>query len=523
MSQQLSVICQGYGTNQRIAFLCTNSAVYILIQWACWIAGQICVPLNPQYPNNLLEYFLKDSQACLLVTVPEYEEKCANLTKSISGLHTLVVDQNYYLPSTVLDWPSCLKNENDFLTIQKDGSIHVNEQFDENFYAKANAMILYTSGSTGRPKGSLITHSNLAAQAKCLTSSWYINSNDTLLHCAPLSHALGSIHTLACPLSVGSRVIMLPKFDVTNVWQTLLNENDPIDIFMAVPTMFKKLIDEHDRTIDDQSKSESIRKYCSEKIRLMVAGSAPLPQTIYDKWYQITGHQLLLRYGTTEIGMALSNSYVIDSVRKRSGQSVGRPMPGCHVKLVENGKTVAKMSGEYNRDWWSKTEMTKTALNVNDKMVTGEIYVRGPNVFSEYYNRPDSTKLSFDNGNWFKTGDYAKYENGVFSILGRTSVDVIKTGGHKVSALEIETQLLMAHSNIIDVCIVGVSDEVWGQIVGALIVLKESNNLIDIQKWCQLNLAIYQIPKRWIIVNEFKRNDMGKVNKKEVLKEYFNE
>lgn len=519
-AQQLSNVCHGFGTNKKIAFLCTNSAVYILIQWACWIAGQIAVPLNPHHPNDLLKYFLSDCQACVLITVPEYEEKCANLSKSLNDLHTIVVDHNY-LPTTVSPWKSYLTIENDFIRMTKNGSIYVNEQLDEEFYAKSNAMILYTSGSTGRPKGALITHRNLAAQAKCLTSSWYINDKDTLLHCAPLSHALGSIHTLACPLSVGSRLIMLPKFDAAQVWQTLLNENDTIDIFMAVPTMFKKLIDEYARTIATTThKADFVRNYCREKIRLMVAGSAPLPQSIYDKWRKITGHHLLLRYGTTEIGMALSNSYVIDKVRQRSDQSVGRPMPGCQVKLVENGQTMVEMSGEYNKGWWSPTEMTVVKLNASDDMITGEIFIRGPNVFSEYYNRPDATKMSFDHENWFRTGDYAKYENGVFSILGRSSVDVIKTGGYKVSALEIETELL-EHTDIIDVCIVGLSDDVWGQIVGALIVLKNVDKLNVIQEWCKLKLAVYQIPKRWIIVSEIKRNEMGKVNKVEVLKEYF--
>lgn len=320
---------------------------------------------------------------------------------------------------------------------------------------------------------------------------------------------------------------MLPKFDVTQVWNTLLNEKDQIDIFMAVPTMFKKLINEYDCTLSkDKNIADRIRKYCQENIRLMVAGSAPLPQSVYDKWYQITGHQLLLRYGTTEIGMALSNSYVIDNVRKRSSQSVGRPLPGCYVKLVKNGQTVMQMSGEYGNGYWCQKEMTPTEFNANnDTIITGEIYVRGVNVFSEYYKRPNATKSSFENDDWFKTGDYGKYENGVFSILGRTSVDIIKTGGYKVSALEIETQLL-EHSDIVDVCVVGVPDDVWGQTIGALVVLSDKNenvgsNFDEIQEWCRDYLADYQIPKRWISILELKRNDMGKVNKADVLKKYF--
>lgn len=517
LANHIALACNGIGTSNKVAFLCSNSAVYILVQWACWIAGQIAVPLNPQYPLNLLQYLITDSEACLLITVPEFEEKFSNLAKSL-GLPLSVVDHSF-IPVTANS--ECYLNaDSKFVTIQTDRTIAPNERLKSDFYAKANAMILYTSGSTGRPKGSLITHRNLSAQAKCLTSTWYINHTDTLLHCAPLSHALGSIHTLACPLAVGARIIMLPKFDATQVWHTLLDQNSQIDIFMAVPTMFRKLIDEYDRRFaKDVSRRKYLRQHCRDRIRVMVAGSAPLPQIVYDKWYQITGHKLLLRYGTTEIGMALSNSYVTDSVRQRSSQSVGRPMPGCEVKLVDNGRDVIQMSGEYDKEFWSRDDMSPIRFR---ETVTGEIYVRGPNVFSEYYKRPDATKSSFDDDGWFKTGDYAKYENGVFSILGRTSVDIIKTGGFKVSALEVETQLL-EHSAIVDVCVVGVPDDVWGQIVGAVVVLDDNgdSSFDAIQQWCKGCLATYQIPKRWQKVVQLKRNEMGKVNKAEVLKEHF--
>lgn len=347
-ANHIALACSGIGTCNKVAFLCSNSAVYILIQWACWIAGQIAVPLNPLYPPNSLQYFVIDSEACLLVTVPEFEQIFSSVAQAVN--RPLIVVDHRFIPKTS-DHDSYLSANREFLTRTTAGTFRPNEPLSSAFYREAIAMQLYTSGSTGRPKGVIITHRNLSAQANSLQSAWHINDTDTLLHCAaPLSHTLGSIHSLACPLTVGARVVMLPKFDATRVWAALLDRNDRIDIFMAVPTMFRKLIDEYDRTIaNDERRRKQVREHCRENVRLMSTGSAPLPQNVYDRWYEITGHKLLLRYGTTEIGIVLGNSYVTDSVRQRSGQSVGRAMPGCEVKLVDNGRDVVRVAGEYNK------------------------------------------------------------------------------------------------------------------------------------------------------------------------------
>lgn len=291
-ANHIALACSGCGTSNRVAFSCSNSAVYILIQWACWIAGQIAVPLNPLYPTSSLQYFITDSESSLLITVPEFEQTFSSVAKSVN-LPLIVVDHSL-IPATT-DYVSLLNGDRAFITSTTHGVVRPNESLSSDFYDTANVMILYTSGSTGRSKGAIITHRNLSAQAKCLTSAWYINGTDTLLHCAPLSHTLGSIHSLACPLTVGARIVMLPKFDATRVWVRLLDSNDQIDIFMAVPTIFRKLIDEYDRTIaNDTSRRKHLRRLCRENVRVMSTGSAPLPQSFYDQWYNITGHKLLL-------------------------------------------------------------------------------------------------------------------------------------------------------------------------------------------------------------------------------------
>lgn len=461
--------------------------------------------------------------------MPEYEKSMSPLAQSINR-PLIIVDHNFVPTSSGLSYLDPL-SEN--VIKQSDDTILIDGTPDAKFYGRSNAIVFYTSGSTGRPKGVIVSHRNLQAQTAALTHAWRITSKDSILHVLPLSHIHGSVNALSCPLSVGAKVFMLPKFNSANVWSVLLNVNMPtrdrINLFMGVPTHFARMISEYDKTFSKNDRmAEYIRAQCEKNIRLMISGSAPLPTPIFDKWHSITGHKLLGRYGTTEIGMVLSNPYVTDKLRQRSAYAVGQPLPDCEVKLVENGKTMIQMKGEFGKGYWAEGPLpvyseTKTAQasvtppsnetsKIPKEQITGEIYAKGPTVFSEYINKPDVTKSSFEDG-WFKTGDYAKFENNQFHILGRNSVDIIKTGGYKVSALEIETKLL-EHSSILDVCIVGLPDDTWGQKVAAIIVLKSDTSSIEmIQEWCRDQLAPYQIPKVWKIIPAMPRNEIGKINK----------
>lgn len=160
----------------------------------------------------------------------------------------------------------------------------------------------------------------------------------------------------------------------------------------------------------------------------------------------------------TEIGMVLSNPYYMDETRERRPGTVGGVLPDTQIRLVNDNKVLCEVKGESNKGLWSPPNgnndcTAKTIDQQSTEDIVGEIYVKGPSVFRSYYNKPEETKNTFEEG-WFKTGDVAKYENGIFRILGRTNVDIIKTGAYKVSALEIETHL-MEHPAIADVCVVG--------------------------------------------------------------------
>jgi malonyl-CoA/methylmalonyl-CoA synthetase len=342
------------------------------------------------------------------------------------------------------------------------------------------AMIVYTSGTTGRPKGVVTTHGNINAQIGTLVSAWKWTADDRLLLALPLHHVHGIINGLGCALTAGATCEMLKRFEPDVVWDRLASGD--ITVFTAVPTMYRRLVTSWEAA---SAEEQQRRSKGAKRLRLMMSGSAALPVQLLDRWREITGHTLLERYGMTEIGMALSNPL---HGERRAG-FVGVPLPGVEVRLVDdNGSPV-------------------------EEGAAGEIQVRGPSVFLEYWQRPEETRAAFEN-EWFRTGDLAVVERGAYRILGRTSVDIIKTGGYKVSALEIE-EVLRRHPAIAECAVVGVADPEWGERVSAALELREGERLSldELQRWAKAELAPYKVPRALEVVSALPRNAMGKIVK----------
>jgi malonyl-CoA/methylmalonyl-CoA synthetase len=255
---------------------------------------------------------------------------------------------------------------------------------------------------------------------------------------------------------------------------------------MTVPTIYYRLIAAWECV--SQADQISMSSSCA-KVRLMVSGSAALPVSVFNRWQALSGHTLLERYGMTEIGMALSNP--LDGERRPG--SVGVPLPGVLARLVDESGEVITAEGQ-----------------------SGEIQIQGPNVFLEYWRKPEATRSAFRDG-WFCTGDVAVIENGYYRILGRSSVDIIKTGGYKVSALEIE-EVLRTHPAVSECAVVGVPDLEWGERVCAAVVPKDGQaiTLNDLREWAKERLASYKVPTRLLCLAELPRNAMGKVTKPDV-------
>ncbi|MEH1933933.1 MAG: acyl-CoA synthetase [Nostoc sp.] len=440
---------------QRVAFLIPPGFEYVATQWGIWRAGGIAVPLCISHPRPELEYVITNCGASIIVAHPNFE----GILGAIATEHNL----RFILTSETLPYNVGRLPEVDITR---------------------RALILYTSGTTGKPKGVVTTHQNIQAQVTSLITPWEWTSSDRILHILPLHHIHGIVNILTCALWAGAECQMLSKFDAETVWNRIC-EGD-LTLFMAVPTIYVKLIAAWETTSRERQKSMSAG--CA-KMRLMVSGSAALPVQVLEKWQTISGHFLLERYGMTEIGMALSNPLHSE----RLSGYVGKPLPQVEVRLVdESGELVPAGT-------------------------PGEIQVKGPGVFLEYWQNPQATAKAFQDG-WFCTGDTAVVENGNYRILGRMSVDIIKTGGYKVSALEIE-EVLRSHPDIQECAVVGVADLEWGERVCAALVLQGSQplTLAAFRSWAKERLAVYKVPTQILLVEELPRNAMGKVTKPTVV------
>ena len=350
-------------------------------------------------------------------------------------------------------------------------------------------MILYTSGTTGSPKGVVISHASIQAQVESQSEAWGWSADDRILLHLPLHHVHGIVNVLTCALWNGAVCEVLPRFNAIDVWERLSRAE--VTLYMGVPTTYLRLADTW-KQADPETRAAWTAG--ARACRLMVSGSAALPIPTLERWEEITGQRLLERYGMTETGMILSNPL---EGERRAGW-VGSPMPGIKVRLVDDEGNAPQTGSP------------------------GEVQVRGPTVFDAYWERERETATSFTEDGWFKTGDLAEAdEGGSHRILGRADQDIVKTGGEKISALEIEG-VLRSHADVVDCAVVGIEDEEWGERVCAAVLPGTSAGLApeELVRFARERLAPYKVPKEVLIVSRLPRNAMGKVTKAAV-KELF--
>jgi malonyl-CoA/methylmalonyl-CoA synthetase len=439
----------------RVCLLVPPGWDWVAAHCGIWRAGGLSVPLGVTHPTAELAWVLDDAKPEAVVVHPDLVERVAPPAKA-RGIPLLSTS-----------------------ALLEPGPVGQLPDLDQG----RRAMILYTSGTTGRPKGVVTTHGNIEAQVRALVDAWNWSEDDHILLTLPLHHVHGIVNVLVCSLWSGAVCQILPTFDADEVWTRW--EREDITLYMAVPTLYRRLIQAWERAdVDTQAQWSRAAGY----LRLMVSGSAPLPVPVLERWEEITGHRLLERYGMTEIGMGLSNPLVGE---RRPGY-VGQALPGVEVRLVDDDGRVAGPG------------------------VPGQIQVRGPGVFLEYWGRPEATADAFAPGGWFRTGDRAVLDGGSYRILGRESVDILKTGGEKVSALEIE-DVMRTHPAVADCAVVGVPDAEWGQrVCAAVVAADEFEDVEELRAFVAERLAPFKVPKEILMVDALPRNAMGKVTKSEV-------
>ncbi|KAI5685759.1 AMPbinding enzyme [Leishmania braziliensis] len=389
-----------------------------------------------------------------------------------------------------------------------------------------DCLMIYTSGTTAKPKGVVHTHASVANMVKVLQDAWEWRETDSILHILPWHHIHGLVNILLCAIASNARCVITTFDDAARVAHRL--EQGDITLFMAVPTVYTKLIDAVQRRFSPIEKT-GFRKACMRSVRLMVCGSAPLPVPTLNQFCELSGHTLLERYGMTEIGMALSQP--LYPISDRHPGTVGSPLPTVTTYLHQPETAEA---------------MEQASAKKAEHDEVGGLGISSESLFDRYWNNATATKkevrTNAEGLRFFDTGDTVGMrlqvgKPAVYTILGRSSVDIIKSRGCKLSALEIEAALLVRKDLFYEMAVVGTADAVQGESVVAVVAMQpeaarargitfgegvashESTAVTEELKKAALELlAPYKCPSRYIIVPEIPRNQTGKVNKKNLKK-----
>ena len=447
----------GVEPGDRIALQLSKCLEFIILHLATIKLGAISLPLNLAYPADELKYFLEDSGAKLLFALGSSKEKIEPILPELQELQGCI----FLDPSRPAEYQSRIADYRDF---DKTSGV----------IGSTTAVIIYTSGTTGRPKGAEITHANLSSNLEALHEAWGWRSDDILLHVLPIFHVHGLFVALHGALYAGATTLLMREFNAQKTLEMLSGGH--CTVFMAVPTIHKRLLD-----VPDAS------KFDLSHVRLITSGSDRLPDEVFTGFQKTFGYTLLERYGMTETGMNCSNP--LDGERRIG--SVGLPLPGVEVRIVNAESGGLLPSGEI-----------------------GDVQLRGPNIFKGYWQQPDKTSASFSSDGWFKTGDLGYLEaEGYLTLCGR-SKDLIISGGLNIYPPEVE-RVLIEHPAVVDCAVIGCPDLEWGEKVIAVIVSKNNAPVTgeELIQFCREKLAPYKSPKSIIFRNDLPRNAMGKVQK----------
>ncbi|SDT95860.1 malonyl-CoA synthase [Stappia sp. ES.058] len=450
----------GVRPGDRVAVQVEKSAEALMLYLGTLRAGAVFLPLNTAYTPAEVDYFVSDARPTILVCDPGRHHALAQIADKVKAhVLTLAADGSGSL-STAAEGASP-----DFQDVSR-GPDDL-------------AAILYTSGTTGRSKGAMLTHENLASNARVLMDYWRFTSDDVLLHALPIFHTHGLFVASNITLLAGGSMLFLPKFDLDEVLRLMPQATT----MMGVPTFYSRLLG-----------SEAFTRKLAAHMRLFVSGSAPLSAEVHKAFSARTGHAILERYGMTETNMNTSNPYDGD---RRPG-TVGFPLPGVELRIAEPESGRGLPDGE-----------------------VGVIEVRGPNVFKGYWQMPEKTATEFRADGFFITGDMGRIdERGYVSIVGR-SKDLIITGGFNVYPAEVEA-VIDEISGVAESAVIGVPHADFGEGVVAVVaphvgVTLEAEGIIAP---LAETLAKFKQPKRVYVLPELPRNTMGKIQKNVLREQY---
>ncbi len=452
----------GVAKGDRVIVQVDKSAEAVLVYLACVRVGAIFIPLNTAYTAQEVKYFMGDANPHLIICRPQDLDTITGCAQELKVPHVMTLDG---------------KGTGSLIDAKRNAPCNTDiEHCEDNDIA----CILYTSGTTGRPKGAMLSHDNLASNAKVLHSYWHWEDGDVLLHALPIFHVHGLFVALHCALLNGSKVIFLSKFTLPAIKENLPRST----VMMGVPTFYVRLLEDPEFSTD-----------MCKNMRLFIAGSAPLLSETFKEFENVSGHKILERYGMTEAGMITSNPYDGDRVPS----TVGYPLPGVSARVADDtGSEVQR--GE-----------------------VGILEIKGPNVFQGYWCMPEKTAEEFREDGYFITGDMATMDSeGRISIVGRAK-DLVISGGYNIYPKEVEIAI-DEMEGVKESAVIGVPHPDFGEGVTAVIVPEGAANMTEEQVMAFLKdkIARFKQPQKIFFVDELPRNTMGKVQKKALRDSYNN-
>ena len=451
----------GAGVGDRVAFQVEKSPQALMLYLACLRAGLVALPMNPAYRAGEIGYMVGNAEPAILVCDPARRAELAPMARR-AGVRA------------VMDLDEAGKGELAERAAAEPADFPIVACRPDDL-----AAMLYTSGTTGRPKGAPLSHANLASNARVLVDAWGFTAEDVLLHALPIFHAHGLFVACHCVLLAGASMLWLPRFSAETAMVLLPRAS----VMMGVPTFYTRLLDQ-----------PGFGPAQTHGIRLFVSGSAPLLAETHVAFERRTGQRILERYGMSEILMHTSNP--LDGERRPG--SVGRPLPGSHVRIV--GEDDAELPrGE-----------------------VGSVLVKGPNVFAGYWRAPEKNAVEFTPDGWFRTGDLgAMSADGYLTLVGRAK-DLVITGGLNVYPSEVEAVIDQV-PGVDESAVVGLPHPDLGEAVTAVVRLRPGTvppTEAAIIAACREELAGFKVPKRVLLAAELPRNAMGKVQKNLLRQEH---
>lgn len=480
----------GIKKGEHISIMLPNCPQAVICYYGILMAGGVVVQTNPLYTERELEVQMNDSQSSTVICLDIFYSKLKNIPRLNHIIITSIAEflpfpKNMIYPLIQKEKPMINENDNKVYLLKNIinnkliNDIKINNDVDD------IAVIQYTGGTTGMPKGVMLTHRNLVMNT-IMTTKWLYKmekGTEIILGALPFFHVYGMTAVMNVSIMQGYKMIILPRFQVEDILKTIVKHKPTI--FPGAPTMYIALINH-----------KKINQHDLSSIKACISGSAALPVEVQNKFEQFTGGKLVEGYGLSESSPITHSNFIWG---KRVKGSIGVPWPSTDAKII--------------------------SLDTGEEMAIGEIgeiVVKGPQVMKGYWNRPEETEEVLTEDGWLKTGDIGYMDNdGYFYIVDRKK-DMIIAGGFNVYPREIE-EILFKYDKVKEVAVVGVPDEYRGETVKAFIVLKDNVECTEgeLDNYVRKYLAVYKVPKIYEFREELPKSMIGKVLKRLLSEEPF--